>query len=379
MMELTAAQENLVLDNMRLVHYIAQKYKHLLTASNSYSYDDLVSEGNIALIKAAKSFDETKDVKFTTFAARYLSGAMLTFINKEVPLTKVARSIIDPMQKAIKLRLTEASAEELAKALDISLGRAKEVKSYLKNRESSSLDAPILDGDGKVVTLMDTVQSSVEIDFDKNIIFHEILLILDEREKAIALMRLNGLKQSEIAKSLGISQVQVSRVIKLMETKIKNKVLNDQRGGQTEMSKIGELMKKLPKETLRQQLLEDKTSAEIAKEYGVASSDIDSLKYKYHLTKTALQSEIVRGKEMSENIAIEVGEAQLSPAPMMEATEIKSSIITDTGQTGVNTKQTTASAEQMAEMMKHILAQLTKVNGSVVNVQNVTINIEVCS
>ena len=138
-------------------------------------------------------------------------------------------------------------------------------------------------------------------------------------------------------------------------------------------------MKKLPKETLRQQLLEDKTSAEIAKEYGVASSDIDSLKYKYHLTKTALQSEIVRGKEMSENIAIEVGEAQLSPAPMMEATEIKSSIITDTGQTGVNTKQTTASAEQMAEMMKHILAQLTKVNGSVVNVQNVTINIEVCS
>ena len=71
-------RDRLITDNVKLVYYIYEKLsKNKITLRYK---DDIVSEGMIGLIKAARNFDETKGCKFATFAARCIQNEMLMFL-----------------------------------------------------------------------------------------------------------------------------------------------------------------------------------------------------------------------------------------------------------------------------------------------------------
>lgn len=79
-------RDMLVTDNMRLVYYLYEKLtKNPLTEKYK---DDIVSEGMVGLVKAAKTFDDSHGIKFGTYASRCITNEMLMFIrrmNKQLP------------------------------------------------------------------------------------------------------------------------------------------------------------------------------------------------------------------------------------------------------------------------------------------------------
>lgn len=134
---MTPEQEQLILDNMRLVHYFARKLAPRLADGNSYDYEDLVGEGQIALIKAAKRFDPDKGFKFNTFAGTYIDGVMRKFLSEHVPTVKHSPIVVRlankmiPMEKLKELLLENKTSVEIGKMYGIErMGVEKLKRSY---------------------------------------------------------------------------------------------------------------------------------------------------------------------------------------------------------------------------------------------------------
>ncbi|KAE8560217.1 MULTISPECIES: sigma-70 family RNA polymerase sigma factor [Paenibacillus] len=81
----------MVMENQRLVHKAAQKYLEVCRTKR-IDYEDMVSEGNIGLLLAARRFDASRGYAFSTFATRYIHGHMLIYINDKSELIRVPRN-----------------------------------------------------------------------------------------------------------------------------------------------------------------------------------------------------------------------------------------------------------------------------------------------
>lgn len=101
-----AAEDRLVTANLRFVVSCAKKYEHL-----GLSLLDLINEGNIGLIKAAKQFDETRGFKFVSYAVWWIKQAMLNSVNDYVRIIRV------PTNLQAGLREINAEAEKLEQHL----------------------------------------------------------------------------------------------------------------------------------------------------------------------------------------------------------------------------------------------------------------------
>lgn len=76
------AKNKLIEHNLRLVYYLALKYKKVYTQNFYFSVDDLMSIGSIGLIKAVTSFDQTKGASFATYASKGIELEILNYIRK---------------------------------------------------------------------------------------------------------------------------------------------------------------------------------------------------------------------------------------------------------------------------------------------------------
>lgn len=174
--KLTPEQEKLATDNMKLVHYFANKYKGMLTSSASYSYDDLVAEGYVGLVRAAKNFDESRGLKFSSLAGKYIKFSMLNFINRQVPLTHVGGHITNLAAMIASKGLSDAPAETIAEELAVSLEWASLAQQYLDTKESLSLDAPInKNGEDKTLTLLDKIEQTKDMDLDGRLLIQAVM------------------------------------------------------------------------------------------------------------------------------------------------------------------------------------------------------------
>ena len=171
---MTPEQEQMVLDNMRLVHYFARKLAPRLADGNSYDYEDLVGEGQVALIKAVERFDPDKGFKFSTFAGTTIDGAMRRFLNEMVPAVKHSPSVIRLANKMNIDDLTDLPPAEAAEILGVAEDKILRVHDYLNNRRCAELDRPIADDEGKDVTLLDSLSLADTIDFDRQMIIDEL-------------------------------------------------------------------------------------------------------------------------------------------------------------------------------------------------------------
>ena len=187
-----AAKDKLVLANLRFVISVAKMYQN-----QGLSLGDLINEGNLGLIKAAKRFDETRGFKFISYAVWWIRQGIMTAIadqsrvvrlplNRVGNLTKLNKAYRDLEQEFER----KPTTEELAKILDMS---ADEVAYTLQiSSRQLSMDAPLIFGDENKSTLMDVLPDDVQPLPDRELMKESLkneiasaLTALDKREAEV--------------------------------------------------------------------------------------------------------------------------------------------------------------------------------------------------
>jgi RNA polymerase primary sigma factor len=180
--------------NLRLVVKIAHDYAHF-----GLPLLDLISEGNIGLIKAVERFDPAKGGKLSTYGAWWIKQSMKRAMANQSKTIRLPVHLVDKIAKVrrVALKMTEElgrepTDEELAEEIGISSAKVSQLKRV--SIRPASLDAPIGDDDstefGEIVGDEDA-QTPFELLRDKNLReqVSELLEVLDDRERKIILQR----------------------------------------------------------------------------------------------------------------------------------------------------------------------------------------------
>lgn len=210
------ARDQLVTENMGLVWSIVRRF-----TGRGHEMEDLFQIGSIGLIKAIDKFDLSFDVKFSTYAVPMITGEIKRFLRDD-GMIKVSRSLKETAMKAkgakenLSIRLgREPTLEEIAVEVGVS---GEELAASLEaNVGVESLYKTIYQGDGSSIYLIDKLDEaeSEHEDVLNRLVLKKILEELDPQDREIIVLRyFKDQTQTQIAKKLGISQVQVSRLEK---------------------------------------------------------------------------------------------------------------------------------------------------------------------
>ena len=220
-----AAREELISGNLRLVLSVIQRF-----GNRGENPDDLFQVGCIGLMKAIDHFDVDQGVQFSTYGVPMIIGEVRRFL-RDNNSVRVSRSLRDTAYKAIqcKERLTaqknrEPTVEEIAQ--ELSMKREDVVLALEAIVEPVSLYEPVFSDGGDTIYIMDQVGDPAgDGDWLEEIAVKQAIQNLSPREKKILSLRfLKGMTQMEVAKVIGISQAQVSRLEKGALNKIKEEL-----------------------------------------------------------------------------------------------------------------------------------------------------------
>jgi RNA polymerase sporulation-specific sigma factor len=191
-----------------LVKSIVKRY-----IGKGVDYDDLYQLGCLGLVKAHNKFDESYGVKFTTYAVPLIAGEIKRFLRDDgqIKVSRSVKSLYARIKKFLALHQNDEiqpSVDELAKEFDVTR------EEVIYAMEASHLPVSLFDnGDGEGLSLAERIAGDDNSNIVDNIVLHNMLKELDPREKKIILLRyFRNITQSEVAKRLNVSQVQVSRI-----------------------------------------------------------------------------------------------------------------------------------------------------------------------
>jgi len=202
-------------DNIGLVHACARRY-----TGKGIEYEDLVQVGCIGLIKAAKGFDETRLVRFSTYAVPVILGE-IKGVFRSGGAVRVSRSIKELGMRAQKLSDeiylasgTRPKLSELSERLGADIEELTEAVCAMQM--PLSVDAE---------DWVDIPQQSFENDLTESVALSQAIGALDSRSRSIIMLRyFGGLTQSATAQRLGMTQVQVSRAESKAVGKLREKL-----------------------------------------------------------------------------------------------------------------------------------------------------------
>lgn len=189
--------------------------------------DDLFQVGVIGLIKAIDNFNLDLDVRFSTYAVPMCIGEIRRYLRDDNPV-RVSRSMRDTAYKAMQVKeqlmnknQREPTVEEIAKILDMK--KSDVVLALEAIVDPVSLYEPVYSDGGDTIYVMDQVgDCSSDSDWIDEIMIKDEIKGLDDRERNILYKRfMEGKTQMEVAKEIGISQAQVSRLEKSAMRRIK--------------------------------------------------------------------------------------------------------------------------------------------------------------
>ena len=212
----TEALNKLIEANLPLVTSISKKF-----TNRGYEYEDIYQIGCMGLVKAIKNFDEKYNVKFSTYAVPMIIGEIKRFLRDD-GIIKVSRNVKSLAKKlhfdkeALTKKLNrDPSIEELAEFSGID---KEEILFALESSASMQyLYEVIHQDDGAPVLLIDKLSENAAEDknLTEKIALKEALNNLDVKSRQIIVLRyFKDKTQIQVAKMLGISQVQVSRIEK---------------------------------------------------------------------------------------------------------------------------------------------------------------------
>ena len=219
------AMSKLVENNVGLVWSIAKRF-----SGRGHEMDDIYQIGTVGFIKAIKRFDTNSDVKLSTYAVPYILGEIKRFIRDDGPV-KVSRSMkelgikIREIQKEyLAKKGTEIGIQEIAKQLQVSKEEIALALDSMNPVESIYSESKSDDGGICLIDKLDSNKDEAESIVNK-ISIKQLVSGLDKKEREIILLRYYKEKtQMQVAKILGISQVQVSRIEKKILTSMKLKL-----------------------------------------------------------------------------------------------------------------------------------------------------------
>lgn len=210
------AREKFVKGNLRLVLSVIQRFK-----SRGENPDDLFQVGCIGLIKAIDNFDLSQNVQFSTYAVPMIIGEIRRYLRDNNAI-RVSRSLKDIAYKAMHVRekLINANSKEPTIseiANELNLPKEDVALALDAIAEPVSLFEPVYHDGGEAIYVMDQVKDSKNVDENwlRSIALSEAMKHLGAREKHILNLRFfKSRTQMEVAKEIGISQAQVSRLEK---------------------------------------------------------------------------------------------------------------------------------------------------------------------
>lgn len=217
---------DVIKENKKLICSIINKY------TKYYEFDDLYQVSIIGIMKAHQNYKKERNVKFTTYAYKYILSEVIAFVNQS-KLIKTSREYHRLYKKILEARnlltqklMKEPSNREIAFFLEIDEKLINEVMKYQDNIKS--LDEVIID-DGKKITLLDQL-SLDDHNMNSDIFFlKEELANLSKQElELINLRYFEDRTQSEIATIFGTNQVQISRNEQKILKKLKNNICQTQ-------------------------------------------------------------------------------------------------------------------------------------------------------
>ncbi len=184
-----AALERLTTANLRFVVSVAKQYQ-----SSGLTLGDLINEGNVGLVKAAKRFDETKGFKFISYAVWWIRQSILSAINEQSRMVRLPSNKVGDISKIAKAASQleqqyerQPTPEELAESLETTAERISDVLGH--SGRHISYDSPFSSEEDN--TLLDVLQSS-EPGTDKGLITESLSIevaqsmqLLGEKEKDV--------------------------------------------------------------------------------------------------------------------------------------------------------------------------------------------------
>lgn len=223
------AREQLIVSHVNLVRYIAAKFKN-----RGEPLDDLIQVGTIGLIKAIDRFDPSRGLEFTTYATPTIMGEIKRHFRDKGWTIRVPRRLQELSAKVnsatdeLTARLQRSpSIEEVAEYLGTTADEVLEAMESSSAYSSVPLEAQGGNEDDDAPSVIDRY-ASVDGDLeasDDRIVLEEVISEFPEADQQAIRMRfIDGMTQVEIAKRLGISQVQVSRMLSRALRRIQDKI-----------------------------------------------------------------------------------------------------------------------------------------------------------
>lgn len=209
------ARELLIKRHLRLVHHVAGRFR-----TTDIEYNELVQIGSIGLVKAVDGFDPDRGLQFSTYAVPAITGEILRYLRDEGSV-KVTRTGKELARRSYRIR--EQLAQRLGRQPTVTeiaeeLGVATEQLLPLleATRRPMSIYETLNDEGGDPLLLIDRLVAGSDI-ADATIrraLLEDLLSRLDPRQRRIVILRyFEDLTQEEIARQVGLSQGQVSRLL----------------------------------------------------------------------------------------------------------------------------------------------------------------------
>ncbi len=216
-------RDTLIEENLGLVHHIVKRF-----LNRGYDAEELFQIGCIGLMKAVDHFDTNFDVKFSTYAVPLIMGEIKRFL-RDNGIIKVSRTLKENAWKIKNAQRDlagpegrEVTIDEIAAETGLTIEEI--VMAQEADVEVESLSKVVYQGDGNEISLGDRIAD--ERDEHETLLNHlfleQLLEALSEDERFLIKLRyFDNVTQTETAKKLGISQVQVSRLEKKILEKMK--------------------------------------------------------------------------------------------------------------------------------------------------------------
>jgi RNA polymerase sigma factor (sigma-70 family) len=200
-----AAPEEVVRNYTSLVQAVAWNFRWAL--STTLEFSDLVSEGIVGLLRAYRSFDPSRSVKFVTHAMPLIKWEIQKHIREREQVVHVSREVYNLAGLIIKSGMRDWSAEDISRVLSRNLMQVHRALEFLKIRVLHSGESA--NRNFTEHTIQDRFSSE---DDNSNVVMNEIMQSLSSVERCFAQMRMEGYSLTEICESLELTPKVLSRI-----------------------------------------------------------------------------------------------------------------------------------------------------------------------
>ncbi len=222
----SAAKETLISENVSLVKCIVKRY-----LGKGVEFDDLFQIGCMGFLKAIMGFDESFGVKFSTYAVPMIAGEIKRFMRDDgsVKVSRAMKQMAKEMNAFVEEYVRKYGRQPTTRevAQEFHMDEAETVFVMGSSKMPVSLYSGTVKGEGKERELIETLpaEDNQEDLLDKMLLKGAIESLCDRDKKIIVLRYFRDMTQSEVAKQIGVSQVQVSRIENRIIKEFREKLL----------------------------------------------------------------------------------------------------------------------------------------------------------